>query len=147
MTCTESAFLNQESSDSESCAIPRSRYTFLGCDSDGDSESIFRDSTLLRFDSVFLLLPAEFLAIPARDSGNRAIRDSRFCATKLRNQERGGFSKGGFPQHFLVAQSNATGVTLAVTPPCSAICFRNPIVPRYPAPARCNTPPWPPASE
>ena len=29
--------------------------------SDGDSESIFRDSTLLRFDS-FLLLAAEFLA-------------------------------------------------------------------------------------
>ena len=30
----------------------------------------------------FLFLAAEFLSIPARHSGNRAIRDSRFCATK-----------------------------------------------------------------
>ena len=29
-----------------------------------------------------LLLVAEFLAIAAHDSGNRAIRDSRFCAAK-----------------------------------------------------------------
>ena len=46
----------------------------------------------------------------------------------------------------LVAQSSATGVTVAVTPPCSAIRFRNPKVPRYPPPARRDTPPpWPPA--
>ena len=49
---TESAILNRESGDSESCdsnrAIPRSLEAFVGRDSDGDSESIFRDSTLLR---------------------------------------------------------------------------------------------------
>ena len=54
---TESAILNRESSDSESCdsnrAIPRSLSALTGCDSDGDSESIFRNSTLLRFDSFF----------------------------------------------------------------------------------------------
>ena len=33
--------------------------------------------------------------------------------------------------HPLVAQSSATGVTVAATPPCSAIRFRNPKVPRY----------------
>ena len=38
-------------------------------------------STAIRLN--FWLLPAEFLAIPARDYGNRVIRDSRFCATKL----------------------------------------------------------------
>ena len=31
----------------------------------------------------------------------------------------------------LVVQSSATGVTVAATPPCSAIRFRNPKVPRY----------------
>ena len=36
----------------------------------------------------------------------------------------------------LVAQSSATGVTVAAIPPCSAIRFRNPKVPRYPPPAR-----------
>ena len=36
----------------------------------------------------------------------------------------------------LVAQSSATGVTVAAIPPCSAIRFRNPKVPRYPRPAR-----------
>ena len=41
--------------------------------------------TAIRLD--FWLLAAEFLAIPARDSGNRAIRDSRFCATKYRTEE------------------------------------------------------------
>ena len=46
----------------------------IGCDSDGDSESIFRDSTAVRLNC--LLLAAEFLAIPAHDSRNRAIRDS-----------------------------------------------------------------------
>ena len=54
---TESAILNRESSDSESCdsnrAIPRLLSALVGCDTDGDSESIFRDSTLLRFDSFF----------------------------------------------------------------------------------------------
>ena len=35
----------------------------------------------------------------------------------------------------LVAQSSATGVTVAAIPPCSAIRFRNPKVPRYPPPA------------
>ena len=53
---SESAILNRESSDSESRdssrAIPRLRAR-IGCDLDGDSESIFRDSTLLRFDSPF----------------------------------------------------------------------------------------------
>ena len=52
---TESAILNRESSDSESCdlnrAMPRSLKALIGCDSDGDCESIFRDST--RFDSFF----------------------------------------------------------------------------------------------
>ena len=42
---------------------------------------------LLYCDSThFVLLAAEFLAIPgdqASDSGNRAIRDSRFCAAKV----------------------------------------------------------------
>ena len=32
----------------------------------------------------------------------------------------------------LVAESSATGVTVAAIPPCSAIRFRNPKVPRYP---------------
>ena len=41
----------------------------------------------------------------------------------------------------LVAQSSATGVTVAATPPCSAIRFRNPKMPRYPPPARRDTPP------
>ena len=54
---TESAILNRESSDSESCgsnrAIPRSRRNILmGCDSDGDSKSTFRDYTLLYCDST-----------------------------------------------------------------------------------------------
>ena len=40
----------------------------------------------------------------------------------------------------LVAQSSATGVTVAATPPCSAIRFRNPKVPRYPPPARRDAP-------
>ena len=35
----------------------------------------------------------------------------------------------------LIAQSSATGVTVAAIPPCSAIRFRNPKVPRYPPPA------------
>ena len=43
----------------------------------------------------------------------------------------------------LVAQSSTTGVTVAVTPPCSAICFRNPKVPRYHPPA-CRDPPLAP---
>ena len=41
----------------------------------------------------------------------------------------------------LVAQSSATGVTVAAIPPCSAIRFGNPKVPRYPPPARRDTPP------
>ena len=84
---TESAILNRESSDSESCdsnrAIPRSLETLTCCDSDGDSESIFRDSTLLRFHSFFCFSLRNFWRFQARDSGNRAIRDSRFCAAKL----------------------------------------------------------------
>ena len=36
----------------------------------------------------------------------------------------------------LVPQCSATGVTVAATPPSSAIRFRNPKVPRYPPPAR-----------
>ena len=58
----------------------------MGRDSDGESESIFRDSSLLRFDPFFfcLLLAAEFLAIPGRDSGNRAIRASVLLRSALR---------------------------------------------------------------
>ena len=40
--------------------------------------------------------------------------------------------KGVLP---LVAQSSTTGVTVAATPLCSTIRFRNPKVPRYPPPA------------
>ena len=69
---TESAILNRESGDSESCdsnrAIPRSLR--LG----GDSESIFCDSTLLRFDSFLRFSLRNFWRFRARDSGNRAIR-------------------------------------------------------------------------
>ena len=36
----------------------------------------------------------------------------------------------------LVVQSSAIGVIVAAIPPCSAIRFRNPRVPRYPPPAR-----------
>ena len=55
---TESAILSRESSDSESTCdsnrpIPRSVSALIGCDSDGDSESIFHDSTSLRFGSCF----------------------------------------------------------------------------------------------
>ena len=46
---TDSAILNRESSDSESCdsnrAIPRLLQALIGCNLDGDSESIFRGST------------------------------------------------------------------------------------------------------
>ena len=66
---TESASLNQEWSDSESCnsnrVIPRSLSALIGCDSDCDSESIVRDSILLAIPLSFVLLAAEFLAIPA----------------------------------------------------------------------------------
>ena len=50
----------------------------------GDSESIFRDSTLLRFDTMSCLCFTlrKFWRFLARDSGNRAIRDSQFCAGK-----------------------------------------------------------------
>ena len=80
---TESAILNRESSDSESCdsnrAMPRSLETLTGC----DSESVFRDSTLLRFHSFFCFSLRNLnWRFQARDSGNRAIRDSRFCAAK-----------------------------------------------------------------
>ena len=53
-------------------------WALIRYDSDGDSESIFRDSTLLRFGSVFCFSLREVLA------RNRAIRDSWFCAAKLR---------------------------------------------------------------
>ena len=43
---------------------------------------IFRDSTLLRFDSFFGFSVRNFWRFQARDSGNRAIHDSRFCAAK-----------------------------------------------------------------
>ena len=52
-------------------------------DSDGDSESTFRDSTLLRLDSSFCVSLRKFWRFQARDSGNRAIHDSRFCAAKI----------------------------------------------------------------
>ena len=41
-----------------------------------------------------------------------------------------------FSVKHLVAQSSATGVTVAAIPPCGAIRFRNPKVPWYPPPAR-----------
>ena len=62
------------------CAIPRSLQALLGCKSDGDSELILCDSTAIRLN--LLLLAAEFLAIPACDSENCALRGSQFCATK-----------------------------------------------------------------
>ena len=45
----------------------------------------------------------------------------------------------------LVTQSSATGVTVAAIPPCSAIHFRNPKVPRYPPPTPLR--PLPAANE
>ena len=87
---TESAILNRESGDSESCdsnrAIPRSLQALKGCDSDGDSESSFCDSGVLRFDSLFLLLAAEFLAIPGPRFWESC--DSRFCAAKAWSSSR-----------------------------------------------------------
>ena len=41
---------------------------------------MFRDSILIRL--VLVFLAAKFLMIPGYDSGNRAVRDSRFCAAK-----------------------------------------------------------------
>ena len=61
---------------------PPKRGKITPCDSDGDSESIFRDSTLLRFHSFFCFSLRNIWRFQARDSGNRAIRDSRFCAAK-----------------------------------------------------------------
>ena len=46
----------------------------MGCDSDGDSESIFRDSTLLRFDSFF----ASLCGIPG-DSRPAILGIARFA--------------------------------------------------------------------
>ena len=80
----ESAILNRESSDSESCdsnrAIPRSlTVASIGCGSDGDSE---------RFCEIFYFIAVRLISgfslrnlcrLQARHSGNRAIRDSRFC--------------------------------------------------------------------
>ena len=54
----------------------RSLQALIGCDSDGDSESIFCDSTLLRFDTFFCFSLRKFWRFQAPDSGNRAIRDS-----------------------------------------------------------------------
>ena len=54
---TESAILNRDSSDSESCDSRVALSINIGCDSDGDSESIFRDSIVLRFDSFFGFSP------------------------------------------------------------------------------------------
>ena len=48
---------NRELGDSKKKAL-------MHCDSDGDSELMFRDSTLLQFDLLCLLLAAEFLTIP-----------------------------------------------------------------------------------
>ena len=77
----ESAILNRESSDSESCdsshAIPRSLLALIGCNSDGDSEIDFP-----RFCSAAIRLiwlrAVEFLAIPPAILGivRFAIRDS-----------------------------------------------------------------------
>ena len=54
----------------------------MGRDLDGESESIFRDSSLLRFDPFSLF--ASRRGIPG-DSGPRFWEscDSRFCAAKI----------------------------------------------------------------
>ena len=52
-----------------------------------DSESIFCDSTFLRFDSLFCFSLRNFWRFQARDSGNCAILDSRFCAAKFRGAQ------------------------------------------------------------
>ena len=63
---TESAFRIENRAIQNRCdsnrAIPRSLSALIACDSDGNSESIFRDSTAIRLH--FLLLAAEILAFP-----------------------------------------------------------------------------------
>ena len=49
----------------------------------GDSESIFRDFTLLQFHSFSCFSLRKFWRLVAYDSGNRAVRKSRFCAAKV----------------------------------------------------------------
>ena len=77
---TESAILNRESGDSESCDSNRASLKVAlnidrRCDSDGDSESIFRSST--RFESFFCFSLWNFWRFQAHNSGNRVeIRDS-----------------------------------------------------------------------
>ena len=53
----------------------------------------FRDSTRLRFESFFCFSLRSFWQFQARDSENRAIRDSRFRAAKGRDQNYGGSGK------------------------------------------------------
>ena len=54
-----------------------------------DSELIFRDSTLLRFVRLICCFSLRnFWGFKARDSGNRAIHDSRFRAAKDENADR-----------------------------------------------------------
>ena len=88
---TELVILNRESGDSESYdsnrAIPRSLSALIGCNSDGDSESVFFDSTLLRFNSILCFSLRNFWRFLARDSWNRAIHTLRFCAAKWRSEE------------------------------------------------------------
>ena len=66
--------------------IPRSLSALIGCDSDGDSEPIFLDSTLLRFDSIVCFWLRNFWRFQARESGNCASRDSPFCASKVQGK-------------------------------------------------------------
>ena len=80
LVAPESAIPNRDSGDSESCdsnrAIPRSLEALIGCDSDGDSESTFRDSTFAALGLIFCFSLRIFWRFQARDSGNRVIRDS-----------------------------------------------------------------------
>ena len=110
---TESSILNRESSESESCdpnhAMPWFLEALIRCDSDGDSESIFRDSTLLRFNSFFCFSLQNFLRFQARDYGNRAIRDSRFCAAKV-------LSATLSTREALSSKDHLSGASLAASP-------------------------------
>ena len=77
---TESAILNRESGDSESCdsnrAIPRMPFGWQFW-----IEFLWFCFSAIRLSLV--LLAAEFLRFLASDSGNRAVRNSRFCAAKV----------------------------------------------------------------
>ena len=63
-------------------AIARSLEALIWCHSDGNSESIFNNPTILRFDWFLLLLAAEALVIPGPQFWE--LCDSRFCAATCR---------------------------------------------------------------